>query len=368
MKIDLLITELFTGGAERCCTELAGHLQALGHSVRVISIAPAPTTRVDSLLYEHLKALKIQTVFLNASKSYQLPWAHSRLVQWIRSDPPDLVQSFLWHANLLGAWCYSKHQIPQVAGVRVVEPRRWRSRLAWFWRCYPKKVVCVSHEVARWASRYEGFDSDQLAVIPNGIDLDVIPASAKREKILLFVGRLEPQKGIDVLLERTPAILQALPEHRLVLIGDGSWAKAWSQWAQHSPLAHRVERLGRRADVLDWMARSELLLLPTRYEGMPNVVLEAMAVGLPIATRHVEGIEDLLGSSLNEQSAPRDDWDAWEKLLIGLAQNPLTLERLGIFNRKRVEENFDLHAQMKKYELLYQEILSKLPTRRGPAL
>jgi glycosyltransferase involved in cell wall biosynthesis len=240
--------------------------------------------------------------------------------------------------------------------------------LAWFWRCYPKKVVCVSHEVARWASRYEGFDSDQLAVIPNGIDLDVIPASAKREKILLFVGRLEPQKGIDVLLERTPAILQALPEHRLVLIGDGSWAKAWSQWAQHSPLAHRVERLGRRADVLDWMARSELLLLPTRYEGMPNVVLEAMAVGLPIATMHVEGIEDLLGSSLNEQSAPRDDWDAWEKLLIGLAQNPLNLERLGIFNRKRVEENFDLHAQMKKYELLYQEILSKLTTRRGAAL
>ncbi len=368
MKIDLLITEIFTGGAERCCAELARYLHEHGHSVRVISIAPAPVSNVDSLLYEQLNDQKIPTVFLNASKSYQLPRARSRLVQQIRNDPPDLAQSFLWHANLLGAWCYSKHQIPQVAGVRVVEPRRWRSRLAWFWRCYPKKVVCVSQQVAQWALQYEGFDSDQLTVIPNGIDLDFIPAPAKREKILLFVGRLELQKGIDVLLEKIPAILQALPEHRLVLIGDGSWAKAWSQWAQHSPLAHRVERLGRRADVLDWMARSELLLLPTRYEGMPNVVLEAMAVGLPIATMRVEGIEDLLGSSLTEQSAPRDDWDAWENLLIGLARNPLTLERLGIFNRKRVEENFDLKAQMRKYELLYQEILSKLPKRRGPVL
>jgi glycosyltransferase involved in cell wall biosynthesis len=368
MKIDLLITELFTGGAERCCTELACFLKQNGHCVRVISIAPAPSTRVDSLLCEQLKALEIQTVFLNASKSYQLPWARSRLVQRIRSDPPDVVQSFLWHANLLGAWCYSKHQIPQVAGVRVVEPRRWRSRLAWFWRCYPKKVVCVSQQVAQWALQHEGFDPERLVVIPNGIELPSKPTNAIREKILLFVGRLEPQKGIDVLLEKTPAILQALPEHRLVVIGDGSWANAWSQWAKDSPLARRVERLGRRADVLDWMERSELLLLPTRYEGMPNVVLEAMSVGLPVATMRVEGIEDLLGDSLAEQSVPRDHWDAWENLLVGLVKNPAALERLGQFNRKRVEEDFQLKAQMRKYELLYSEILSKLSIGQGPVL
>ena len=100
MKIDLLITELFTGGAERCCAELARYLQEQGHSVRVISIAPAPVSNVDSLLYEQLNDHKIPTVFLNASKSYQLPLARSKLVQQIRNDPPDLAQSFLWHANL----------------------------------------------------------------------------------------------------------------------------------------------------------------------------------------------------------------------------------------------------------------------------
>ena len=113
MKIDLLITELFTGGAERCCAELARYLHEHGHSVRVISIAPAPTTRVDSLLYEHLNDHKIPTVLLNASKSYHLPRARSKIFQQIRNHPTVPAQSFPRNSHLLATSFSPKKQHPR---------------------------------------------------------------------------------------------------------------------------------------------------------------------------------------------------------------------------------------------------------------
>lgn len=368
MKIDLLITEIHTGGAERCCTQLAVYLHQKKHDVRLISIAPAPVGKTETLLLKELENHQIQVEFLNASKSSQLPWAYSKLLRIIKHSKPDLAQTFLWHANLLGAWCYSKAHVPVIAGARVAEPRRLRSRLAWSWRNCVEKVVCVSDEVAKWCAVYEGFPIEKLVVIPNGIllpDQWKNPANINTfgdsdEKILLFVGRFEPQKGIDILLENAPRILQALPDHRLVLIGQGSWSVAWKNWLRQSPLADRVELLGRRNDVMDWMRRACLLLLPARYEGMPNVVLEAMSVGLPVSSTRVEGIEYLLGETTKQQSVPANHWDAWVDLTIELAEDAQVLSRLGLANRQRAEKVFQLDAQLRRYELLYLEILSKI--------
>jgi glycosyltransferase involved in cell wall biosynthesis len=93
---------------------------------------------------------------------------------------------------------------------------------------------------------------------------------------------------------------------------------------------------------------------------MPNVVLEAMAVGLPVSSTRVEGIEYLLGESTNEQSVPPNHWDSWVNLTIELAKDSQSLARLGLANRQRAEKLFQLDAQLQRYELLYLEILSKL--------
>ena len=369
MNIDLLITEIQPGGAERCCAQLAIYLNRKKHSVRVISIGPTPKSPHESLLWNSLLKHNIQVEFLNASKSIELPWARNKLLRLIRQSKPDIAQTFLWHANLLGAWIYPKFQVPVVAGARVREPRSYRSKLAWTWRNRVQKVVCVSDEVATWCSKHEGFSFDKLQVIPNGIDPPTnwkdpsnrSESSNSEEKILLFVGRLEEQKGIDILLEKAPSILQALPEFQLVIIGQGSWSLRWQQWLEESSFAHRVKLLGPRSDVMDWMRRSSLLVLPTRYEGMPNVVLEAMSLGLPIACMRVEGISQLLGETLDEQSVSAQDWEAWEKLVIHLAKDPQTRKSLAIANRDRVENHFKLDIQMQKYELLYSEILGKIP-------
>lgn len=373
MRVDLLITEIETGGAERCCVELAIYLACRGVQVRVISVGPAPLGRGEGdtkgLLWRRLQEVasglrglggsgELEVHFLNASKPWQWFRAKRGLERLLAERRPDVAQGFLWHANVLGGVVYGGAGVNWVAGLRVVEPRRWRAWFARYWHRPARRVVCVSEEVAVWSARTEGVSLEKLIVIPNGIEL---PEMHKEWGMgvggqLLFVGRLEAQKGVDILLREVERILGALPGYRLVLVGEGSWRGAWERWKEGSVYGDRVEILGRRGDVLERMRDSDLLLLPTRYEGMPNVVLEAMAVGLPVATLRVEGVSSLLGEGLEAQSVEREDWEGWVRLVIDLGHDRDTLQGLGDANRRRVAEHFVLSDQLAKYETLYREL------------
>lgn len=367
MKIDLVITELHPGGAERCCVELALHLRRANHHVRVVSLGPQPKpprTRLIDLLGE----AGIETHFLNGTKVSQFPGVRHRLRTLLMTYPPDVVQSFLWHANLLVASVYPAKQVPFVAGVRVVEPRRWRAWTARFWARKASRVVCVSDEVAQWCHATEHVPRDRIAVIPNGVEIpsvdDTNPLSwsvpgplHRSEPILLFVGRLEPQKGVDQLMIHADSILHQLPAHRLVLIGEGRWKSQWQGFQGRSRYGSRIEVLGHRDDVSAWMARADLLLLPTRYEGMPNVVLEAMAHGLPIAVTRVEGVAHALGDGLASQSADRGDWAGWARLVVQLARDESQRKGIASANRARAMSEFSLPQMLSRYERLYQELL-----------
>ena len=124
-----------------------------------------------------------------------------------------------------------------------------------------------------------------------------------------------------------------------------------------SEIGARVHWMGQSEEVGQWMRRSQLLILPTRYEGMPNVILEAMASSLPVATMAVEGVSELLGAGAPEQSVGKLDWDAWEAMVIRLATDRDRARELGEANRKRVEEVFSLQDQLKKYETLYRTLI-----------
>ena len=125
MRIDLVITELDTGGAERCCVELAGFLKARGHEVRVIALGPIPTVEQAALL-RLLESAGIESHFLGGRHGWMLPIIAWKLRALLKANRPDVVQSFLWHANILAALVVHAFKIPLVGGERVAEPRRWR--------------------------------------------------------------------------------------------------------------------------------------------------------------------------------------------------------------------------------------------------
>jgi len=383
MLIDLLITEIETGGAERCCAELAIYLARRGSQVRVISIGPPPQGSAKSLLWEKLKQVaedlqsqkaagtsnskgELQIHFLNASKPWQWIRAQRGLRRLIEDRKPDVAQGFLWHANVLGGMLYGRTGVIWVPGIRVVEPRNWRRWLGWIWHRPASRVVCVSAEVAAWSHSKEGVPSEKLMVIENGVRIPPTsrtwaqPPAREPSKQLLFVGRLELQKGIDVLLRNAERILQALPDYRLSIIGEGSWMAAWKSFLESSPFSHRIDLLGKQSNVLEKMLESDLLILPTRYEGMPNVILEAMSVGLPVATMRVEGVAALLGEQLEAQSVVREDWEGWVRLVIDLVRQGDKLQYLGSANRERAANHFELEHQLRKYESLYETLYREL--------
>jgi len=370
MLIDLLITEIETGGAERCCAELAIYLARRGSQVRVISIGPPPQGSED---LQSQKAAgtsnskgELQIHFLNGSKPWQWIRAQRGLRRLIEDRKPDVAQGFLWHANVLGGMLYGRTGVIWVPGIRVVEPRTWRRWLGWIWHRPASRVVCVSAEVAAWSHSKEGVPSEKLMVIENGVRIPPTsrtwaqPPAREPSKQLLFVGRLELQKGIDVLLRNAERILQALPDYRLSIIGEGSWMAAWKSFLESSPFSHRIDLLGKQSNVLEKMLESDLLILPTRYEGMPNVILEAMSVGLPVATMRVEGVAALLGEQLEAQSVVREDWEGWVRLVIDLVRQGDKLQYLGSANRERAANHFELEHQLRKYESLYETLYREL--------
>lgn len=374
MKIDLIITELETGGAEKCCFELAKFLRRRSHDARIISIGPLAIPPKDAILNQAIEA-KVPVLSLEAANIYQLPKAWLNLRRHLRRDPPEIVQSFMWHANVLAAGTYPGYGIPLVGGARVLDrnPSRIRSS-AWASKRM-KYQVAVSREVAEWSHQSEKYSRHKIVTIPNGIDLQkwdakhAIPTDTGDlyhrlpidTPVLLVVGRMNEQKGTDKLASLLPNLLGELPNHHIVFLGDGPYRSLIEEKKNDPTIGSRVHTLGVCKFVKAWMKRSQVLLLSSLYEGMPNVILEAMASELAVATTQVEGIADLLDTpELAAQATPLHDWDSWQSNVIQLANNSQLRESLGIKNRSQIEAKFQLDNILTQYEALYLRVLEEI--------
>jgi glycosyltransferase involved in cell wall biosynthesis len=367
MRIALVITELDPGGAEKCLTQLACYLSDHGHAVRVFAIGPPPESGQDQFL-QTLETHKIPVAFGIGPGRKRSSRSFPGVVRWLRNElrqfKPEVVQSMLFHGNLLTALAADRIHSQVFGGVRVRQPERIRWWLERWASSRMLKLVCVSEDVRQHCEQFEGIRSDKLVTIPNGIDLQAVTqvASANIEwkwakfgvpedaRVILFVGRLHPQKGIEELVARSADLLSTFPEHHLVVIGTGPLESRLRELP-----AARVHILGWQANVLAFMQRAEVLVLPACYEGMPNVLLEAMAVRLPFVAYDIDGVRQLLGDSaftLNQIAEP-GDFDQLVALTHQLILDPQLRADCAASNYNRVESHFQLKDQLAAYADLY---------------
>lgn len=366
IKLGFVITELDVGGAERCLANLVIGLDRSRFEPFVCSLAPRPQDQQAGLV-GRLEAAAVPVHFLNAQSLWQLPSTRRRLKQLLRTHQPEIVQTFLFHANVLGTLAASSAGMPHIVmGIRVADPPRWRLAVE---RCLSRRVdriVCVSDSVAEFVRIRGGFTDSKLDVIPNGIDLSEYPASEPADlaqfgigdnrRVLICVGRLHRQKGLDWLLECASELLGRLPGHDLLFVGDGPDRGALVKCANSLDVANRIHFAGWRADVPQLLAASDALLLTSRWEGMPNVLLEAMASQLPVVATRVEGVEQILGSLIADQGVAFGDTEALVKTIERIVSDPDHAARLGRLNRARVEAEFALPVIISRYEALYASL------------
>jgi glycosyltransferase involved in cell wall biosynthesis len=298
----MVITELDEGGAEKAFVRIACGLKTRGWQVHVISLRDAG--RMAQPLHDSgipviaLKSLGLAT-FL----------AIPRLTAQLRRIRPDLVLSFLHQANLvsrLACWLAGIRRC--VSGIRVVDRRLLVTLPERITRRLCTHYVACSESVAREHARLCRIPDADITVIRNGVDVDSLQQAlplpraefglAPGEFIVLMAGRLTPQKSPHLLIEALRLLQQ---QHltrciRLLIAGEGPESESLKAQAARLADPAAVSFLGWRSDLARLLKTADLFVLPSAWEGLPNVLLEAQASGLPVAATAIDGCTDVIRS------------------------------------------------------------------------
>jgi glycosyltransferase involved in cell wall biosynthesis len=363
IRLALVITELHVGGAERCLVHLATGLDAARFALAVYSLAPRPLAGQDQLV-RTLETAGVPVHFLDATSVRHGRRAIRRLRALLVAQRTQVVQSFLFHANVIASLAVRRMPpIRLVTGIRVADPSRWRLWLERRTSRRAERIACVSQSVADFCRQRVRLPPERLVVIPNGIDAARYPATPAASlaefgvpagrRVAVCIGRLHPQKGLDWLLSLSQNWLDRLPDHDLLLVGEGPERRALQRQAVALGLAQRVHFAGFRPDVPQLLAACQLALLPSRWEGMPNVLLEAMASGLPVVATRCEGVLELLGPLAAPQSVKWGDDQGFVDRIIHFADHPAEAAAVGRQNRQRVATHYSLAGMIHAYAGLY---------------
>lgn len=362
-NIAFVITELETGGAENNLARLAIGLHEKGHNVTVISIASL-AERSSSGPVSKLCDAGIQVSSLECNSKWQFFIARRRLRRLLAQIMPDIVHSYLFHAHVVSAHACHANGIPHIVGLRVADPRTTRQGVLKRVVNRAAGVVAVSNDVKAWAESKLSIPADGVLHVPNSVDMDTftdvpdpITPSKKDELWITFVGRLHPQKG---LLEATPVLKQILentPTVRLLFVGDGPLKNNLHALYSTELNAEQVHITGRREDVPAILSASDLFVMPSLWEGMPNALMEAMASGLPVVAFDTHGITELIGPNRSPQCVEVNQYQDFKEAIEQLLSDSELRTTLGNANRERMQNHFSLDRHVSEHESIYAKLI-----------
>jgi glycosyltransferase involved in cell wall biosynthesis len=230
------------------------------------------------------------------------------------------------------------------------------------------RYIAVSEANARYLIHDKGLPAKKVTVIYPGTDLRKFdptrraPAAFREaagidddDPVIVFVGRLEPQKGHSVLLDAMPAIRGAFPNVKLICAGEGSLRAELDQKVRDLALQDSAWFVGYPQDVRDWLAIADLTVLPSFYEGLPVTPIESLASGKPVVATAVDGTPEVVIDGKTGLTVPPGDPKRLAEAICRLLGDPQMAQRLGEQGREWVLNNFSVERLIQRTEGFYSE-------------
>ncbi len=373
-RILFLTTGLYVGGAELMLLRLLSLMDRSRFEPSVISlIHVGPVGEKIEQLGISVRSLGMQPGKPNLASIW-------RLVRWLQRDRPHAMQTWMYHADLLGGVAARlAGQIPIAWGIRYSDPLaqgygsftastiKLCARLS---RWVPKRIVCCS-EASRQAHAAFGYAADKMLVIPNGVDLAVLKPDPEARRItrqdlaipteaavIGLVGRFHPQKDHQNFVRAAKLLVSVRSSVHFVLCGEGvTWDNGeLVAWIDEAGIRENCRLLGPREDVPQLMASFDLATSSSSFgEGFANVVSEAMSCGVPCVVTDVGDSAYIVGPT-GIVVPPRDAAalaGAWERML-DLDREQLV--QAGLQARQRIKDHFDLPQIVDRYQTLFEEM------------
>jgi glycosyltransferase involved in cell wall biosynthesis len=369
MRILLLSTSMGMGGADKLLLTAAQTMRSHGHEVRIVSLTALGPMGLEA------RSLGIPTESLNMPRGVPDPRGLMRLVRLVRTWNPDVVHSHMVHANLMARTLRLFTRVPVLISTihNIYEGGRlWMAgyRLT---NALVDHMTIVSQAAADRFVNEGIVPRELLSVIPNGVDLDHfrnVPGGTRealrrslgldREFVWLAVGRFEIAKDYPNMLRAFARIRERETHAVLLLVGRGSLQAETEALVGELGLASAVRFLGVRHDVPEVMSAADGYVMSSAWEGMPMVLLEAAAAGLPIVATSVGGNREVVCNQESGYLVPPGDSDALALAMVQLMELPEAQRRsMGQRGREHVRATYGLGRVVDRWEEVYRKVLER---------
>jgi glycosyltransferase involved in cell wall biosynthesis len=357
LRIAMILESDGPGGAEHMLLLLAETLRGRGH--HVLPVGPAMGC---GWLAGEFRARGFEPAVFHLRRAID-PGCAIGLARLFTDQRIDVAHSHEFSMAVYGAAAARISGVPHVitmhGGMGFGERRRRRVALRWAFAS-SNRVIAVSDVTRRDLRRVLRSDATSIDVVPNGVrDRTGNGARVRRQlglgerdRLVLAVGSLYPVKGYDVLIEAL-GNLAADPGWRLAIAGQGAEEDRLRDLATERGIGGRIHLLGYRTDIPDLLAAADLYVMPSRSEGLPLALLEAMFAGRPVVASAVGGIPDALGTT-GLLVPPGDPAALAGALRALLADGPRRLD-LGAAAAARAAARFGVDAMADAYEERYRD-------------
>jgi glycosyltransferase involved in cell wall biosynthesis len=299
------------------------------------------------------------------------PRGIQRLIHLIRQENIDILHTHGYKSDLLG-WIAAR-----LAGIKIIStPHGFENAKDFKLQLFIKLGIISMKFMDQVAPLSEGIQTDllragiqkdKIRLILNGVDLDELrnggfedepkPVNPKQPKTIGYVGQLASRKNVIDIIRTFDLLFQEYQDIQLILIGDGPLQNELQRYAQSLSCADKIKFLGYREDRIKIMKRFDLFCMSSSLEGIPRAMMEAMALGIPVAAYRIEGIDRLIVDNETGVLAEFGDYQHLKHCWKTILYDQDFADRISCNGKNHIEKNYSARRMADEYMQLFREIM-----------